>query len=153
MYEKGNSIRLQTYAFAQNKWQRNDYGECVTCALGNASRTSQGIGTFSLDAITHYNNPKCMKGLFKKCQTHRLQRRNRTGLERSEERGLRENSAGGHQHLLHNEFLKITHKGILGLALVGTHTRETENRSQRGCGICLNIREKVEQGKPGHKGS
>lgn len=74
-------------------------------------------------------------------------------LERSEERGLRENSAGDHQHLLHNEFLKITHKRILGLALIGTHTREIENLSQRGCGICLNSREKVEQGKRGHKGN
>lgn len=72
-------------------------------------------------------------------------------MERSEERGLRENSAGDHQHRLHNEFLKITHKRIPGLALIGTHTREIENLSQRGCGICLNIRAKVEQGKPGHK--
>lgn len=74
-------------------------------------------------------------------------------MERSEERGLRENSAGDHQHLLHNEFLKITHKRIPGLALIGTHTREIENLSQRGCGICLNSRAKVEQGKPGHKGN
>lgn len=94
-----------------------------------------------------------MKGLFKKFQTHRLQRRKRTGLGRSEGRGLRENSAGDHQHLLHNEFLKITHKCFLGPALIGAHTREIENLSQRGCGICLNIREKAEQRKPGHKGN
>lgn len=69
-------------------------------------------------------------------------------MERSEERGLRENSAGDHQHLLYNEFLKITHKRILGLALIGTHTREIENLSQRGGGICLNIRERLSRENP-----
>lgn len=100
-----------------------------------------------------------MKHLFKECQTHRLQRRERVGFWRNEERRPRENSAGNCQHPLHNGFPKICHKHSLKLGLIGTNTREIENLSQRGCHteklvcLCLNIRENVEQGKSGHEGT